>query len=106
MANSIDVVNAGGHAGPRIPAGINLPNEQEIRENYGSKSVLLHNVMRDARGVTGGKTSEEFLETEEEKELARKSIILISSHSLSPNSHWSRMNRERYPMSRYPTLWT
>lgn len=72
VANSIDVVNAGGHAGPRIPAGINLPNEQEIRENYGSKSVLLHNVMRDARGVTGGKTSQEFLETAEEKELAQK----------------------------------
>ncbi len=72
VANSIDVVNAGGHAGPRIPAGINLPNEQEIRENYGSKSVLLHNVMRDARKVTGGKSSEEFLETQKEKELAQK----------------------------------
>lgn len=72
VANSIDVITAGGHAGPRIPAGINLPNEQEIRENYGSKSVLLHNVMRDARRVTGGKTSKEFLETKKEKALAQK----------------------------------
>ena len=72
VANSIDVVTAGGQAGPRIPAGINLPNAQEIREVHGSKSVLLHNVMRDAQRVTGGKTSQEFLSTKKEKKLVRK----------------------------------
>ena len=72
VANSIDVVTSGGDAGPHIPAGINLPNEQKIREQYGSKSVLLFNVMRDARKVTGGKSAEEFLLTDEEKELVQK----------------------------------
>lgn len=72
VANSIDVVTAGGHAGPLIPAGINLPNEQDIREEYGSKSVLLNNVIRDYQKVTGVKTSQEFLLNEEEKELVRK----------------------------------
>ncbi len=72
VANSIDVVTAGGHAGPRIPGGINLPNEQEIREQHGSKSVLLFNVMRDAQNVTGGKSAEEFLLSKEEKDLVQK----------------------------------
>ncbi|MFC2169565.1 peptidase M49 [Acidobacteriota bacterium] len=72
VANSIDVITAGGHAGPRIPAGINLPNEQEIREKHGTKSVLLDNVMSQAREVSGAKTSQEFLLTEEEKSLVQE----------------------------------
>ncbi len=87
VANSIDVVTAGGHAGPRIPAGINLPNEQEIREQYGSKSVLLFNVMRDHRGVTGEKAAQEFLLTEEERDLVQKygghvNNLIIALHEI------------------------
>ena len=33
-----------GDAGPVTPIGINLPNDQQIREQYGSKSVSLSNV--------------------------------------------------------------
>jgi dipeptidyl-peptidase-3 len=43
-ANVIDVVIETGDAGPVTPIGINLPNEQEVRERYGSKSVSLSNV--------------------------------------------------------------
>ena len=43
-ANVIDVVIETGDAGPVTPIGINLPNEQEIREKYGSKSVSIANV--------------------------------------------------------------
>ena len=33
-----------GDAAPMTPIGVNLPNDQEIRETYGSKSVSLSNV--------------------------------------------------------------
>jgi dipeptidyl-peptidase III len=44
IANAIDVVIETGDSGPVTPVGINLPNDQMIRENYGSKSVSLSNV--------------------------------------------------------------
>ena len=43
-ANAIDVVIETGDSGPITPIGINLPNDQRIRERYGSKSVSLSNV--------------------------------------------------------------
>ena len=43
-ANAIDVVIETGDSGPITPVGINLPNDQTIRETYGSKSVTLSNV--------------------------------------------------------------
>src|SRR6185503_19431320 len=43
-ANAIDVVIETGDAGPVTPVGINLPNDQHVRELYGSKSVSLSNV--------------------------------------------------------------
>ena len=46
-ANAIDVVLETGDAGPVTAIGINLPNDQRVRERYGSKSVSLANV-RDA----------------------------------------------------------
>ena len=43
-ANVIDIVVEAGDSGPVTPIGINLPNEEYIREKYGSKSVSLSNV--------------------------------------------------------------
>ena len=43
-ANAIDVVVETGDSGPLTPIGINLPNDQSVREEYGSKSVSLSNV--------------------------------------------------------------
>ncbi len=43
-ATAIDVVVETGDSGPMTPMGINLPNDQAIREQYGSKSVSLSNV--------------------------------------------------------------
>jgi dipeptidyl-peptidase-3 len=45
-ANAIDVVVESGDAGPVTPIGINLPNDDRIRTEHGSKSVSLSNVMR------------------------------------------------------------
>jgi len=44
-ANAIDVVVETGDSGPCTPIGINLPNDERIRMEYGSKSVSLTNVM-------------------------------------------------------------
>lgn len=43
-ARAIDVVMETGDSGPVTPVGINLPNDQLIREQHGSKSVSLANV--------------------------------------------------------------
>src|SRR5439155_4063061 len=43
-ANAIDIVIETGESGPITPVGINLPNDQHIRERYGSKSVSLSNI--------------------------------------------------------------
>jgi dipeptidyl-peptidase-3 len=43
-ANAIDVVIETGDSGPITPVGINLPNDESVRERYGSKSVSLSNV--------------------------------------------------------------
>jgi dipeptidyl-peptidase-3 len=44
VANAIDVIVETGDSGPVTPVGINLPNDQSVREDYGSKSVALANV--------------------------------------------------------------
>ena len=43
-ANAIDVVIETGDSGPVTPIGINLPNDQSVREQHGSKSVSLSNI--------------------------------------------------------------
>jgi dipeptidyl-peptidase-3 len=43
-ANAIDVVVETGDSGPVTPVGINLPNDQRVREEHGSKSVSLSNI--------------------------------------------------------------
>ncbi len=44
-AQAIEVVVEAGDAGPITPIGVNLPNDQRIREEFGSKSVTLSNVL-------------------------------------------------------------
>ena len=44
VANAIDTVVETGDSGPITPVGINLPNDQSVREQYGSKSVSLSNI--------------------------------------------------------------
>jgi dipeptidyl-peptidase-3 len=43
-ANAIDVVIETGDSGPVTAVGINLPNDQRVREAHGSKSVSLSNI--------------------------------------------------------------
>jgi dipeptidyl-peptidase-3 len=71
-ANAIDVVIESGDSGPITPVGINLPNDQEIREKYGSKSVSLSNVNEAYDKSTAAEFRREFAWTPEEAARAEK----------------------------------
>jgi dipeptidyl-peptidase-3 len=72
VANAIDVVVETGDSGPVSPVGINLPNDQAIREKYGSKSVALSNVNEAYERSSPGGTRAEFSWTPEEAARAEK----------------------------------
>jgi dipeptidyl-peptidase-3 len=71
-ANAIDVVIETGDSGPITPVGINLPNDQPIREKYGSKSVSLTNVNTAYDGSMSPEFRREFAWTPEEAARAEK----------------------------------
>lgn len=61
---AINVIMGVGGTGPICPGGINLPNDDAIKEIYGSKNVILTNTNDAARMVWGNVTSNEFTESE------------------------------------------
>lgn len=71
-ANAIDIVIECGDSGPITPVGINLPNDQTIRERYGSKSVSLSNVNEAYDRSTLPEFRSEFSWTPEEAARATK----------------------------------
>ena len=71
-ANAIDVVVETGDSGPVTPIGINLPNDQTVREQHGSKSVSLSNVNEAYDRSRPGNYRQEFAWTEEEVERSRR----------------------------------
>jgi dipeptidyl-peptidase-3 len=71
-ANAIDVVIETGDSGPITPVGINLPNDQTIREQYGSKSVSLSNVNEAYDRSTLPEFRSEFCWTPEEAERSNR----------------------------------
>ncbi|NVM03407.1 MAG: peptidase M49, partial [Candidatus Helarchaeota archaeon] len=72
VANAINVVMEVGGCGPISPAGINLPNPQDIRETYGSKSVSLNNIISARRAVVYPEFLKEFVFYEEDRKLIEK----------------------------------
>ena len=71
-AKAIEVVFETGDSGPLTPIGINLPNEQKIREQYGSKSVSLFNINEAYEESTPEGMRTEFSWTPEEAARAKK----------------------------------
>ncbi|MEO6236136.1 MAG: peptidase M49, partial [Vicinamibacterales bacterium] len=71
-ANAIDVVVETGDSGPVTPVGINLPNDQTIRELHGSKSVSLSNANQAYDKSTLPEFRREFAWSAEEAERAEK----------------------------------
>jgi dipeptidyl-peptidase-3 len=71
-ANAIDVVVETGDSGPVTPIGINLPNDQDVRELHGSKSVSLSNVIEAYDKSLDSGFRSEFTWTPEEAARAAK----------------------------------
>jgi dipeptidyl-peptidase-3 len=84
-ANAIEVVIETGDCGPITPIGINLPNDQEIRERYGSKSVSLSNVLESSDKSTPTAFRAEFAWNPEE--LARATKWSVLAGELLVNMH-------------------
>lgn len=86
-ANAIDVVIETGDSGPITPIGINLPNDQEVREKHGSKSVSLSNVVEASDKSTPPSLRAEFSWTPEEVARAEKwnglqAELLVNMHEV------------------------
>jgi dipeptidyl-peptidase III len=71
-AKAIDVVVETGDSGPVTPVGINLPNDQTIREHHGSKSVSLSNATQAYDKSTLPEFRREFAWSLEEADRAEK----------------------------------
>ena len=71
-ARAIEVVVETGDSGPMTAIGINLPNDQAIRERFGSKSVTLANVTDAYERSTPAAMRFEFSWSPEEAERAMK----------------------------------
>lgn len=84
-ANAIDVVIETGDSGPVTPVGINLPNDQTIRERHGSKSVSLSNVTEAYDKSTAPEFRREFAWSAEEADRAEKWSSFASE--LTTNMH-------------------
>ena len=72
-AKVITVTMLGGDCYPATPIGINLPNADWIRRDYGSKSVTIENIT-DAydKASFGNGFNEEFVWSDTERELLKK----------------------------------
>ena len=72
-AKVITVINEGGDGAPATAIGINLPNNEWVRENFGSKSVSLSNII-EAYNIYKAKSPmiDEFGYNQEIKDRARK----------------------------------
>jgi dipeptidyl-peptidase III len=83
--HAVEVIAETGHAGPVTPVGINLPNDQHVRERYGSKSVSLSNVSEAHEKSTSPGFRSEFSWTPEETARAEKWAAFASE--LNTNMH-------------------
>ena len=87
VANIVDILMETGDGGPISWGGINLPNAQDIRETYGSKSIVLQNITEGRRKVSSGLLIKEFAFTPEEVELQKEygseaSRLLVALHEV------------------------
>lgn len=68
----INVAMEGGDCAPSTPIGINLPNSNWIREQYGSKSISLNNIENAYAKAGGAAATAEFAHDDEEIALSKK----------------------------------
>jgi dipeptidyl-peptidase-3 len=75
----ITVISESGDAAPSTPIGINLPNSNWIRKEYGSKSVSLGNIKDAYNQASSAGAMDEFGYSDEEKERAKNYNVLSSN---------------------------
>ena len=83
---SYKVVNVAGEAGdasPSTPIGVNLPNNNWIRVDHGSKSVSLGNIVQAYEAAGGEGLLKEFAHDEEEIERAKEYQKLASKMAVA-----------------------
>lgn len=68
----VQVASESGDASPSTPIGVNLPNNNWIREVHGSKSVSLGNIISAYDKASGGGLVKEFAHDQEEIDRAEK----------------------------------
>lgn len=68
----VQVASESGDAAPSTPIGVNLPNNNWIRESHGSKSVSLGNIIEAYEKAGGPSLVEEFAHDKEEIDRAKK----------------------------------
>lgn len=68
----VTVVAEGGDAAPTTPIGINLPNSNWIRTEYGSKSVSLGNITEAYEQAAASGIVDEFYHSQEERDRIRE----------------------------------
>jgi dipeptidyl-peptidase-3 len=64
VGKAVNLLVGTGDGGPICAGGINLPNDESVREKYGSKSVILSNVENGFDLVYGNATVNEFAEND------------------------------------------
>lgn len=87
VSNAIAQILATGGGGPICWGGVNLPNSQALREQHGSKSVIMSNVTAASRAAFGGLVAGEFFDNEKDKEAYSKYMgirgtILVTLHEI------------------------
>lgn len=75
-AKVINAVVESGDAAPSTPIGINLPNNEWIRETHGSKSVNLGNIVEAYDQAAGGSVVNEFYYNDEIKNRVKEHASL------------------------------
>jgi|CXWL01.1.fsa_nt_gi dipeptidyl-peptidase-3 len=71
-ANAVTVFVNAGDAANKLTLGVNLPNEQALRETEGSKNIMIGNALESVSAYQGAKEMEEFSWDKREVELYRK----------------------------------
>ncbi len=70
--NTVNIAGEAGDSSPSTPIGINLPNNNWIREQHGSKSVSLGNIIGAYNNSAGSGRLAEFAYNDEEVEFEEK----------------------------------
>lgn len=72
----VQVASESGDAAPSTPIGVNLPNNNWIRQEHGSKSVSLGNIIAAYEKASGAGLVEEFANDQEEIDRAKEHAYL------------------------------